>query len=137
MNKIKNIAQLLVASWSLSEKKRIPTSHGVLDRALKDAYDAGMFPPWANGVLHFVDSRVGLQCVELPEILEWAQDAQLTTAPNPSYRYTEIQISDRVAEKLLQRVGVSQEDARKLGAKVFQSLKELSPQSETDIDITT
>jgi len=137
MKKIQNIAQLLVASWSLSGKTRIPTSHGALDRALKDAYEAGMFPAWATDELHFVDSRVGMQCVELPEILEWAQDAQFTTAPNPSYQYTEIQISNRVAVKLLQRVGVSQEDARKLGSQVIQRLSELSPQFETDRDMAT
>ena len=77
--------ELLIASWILGEGgDRIPASHGILDRALKIAVEREAFPDWFREELHFVDSRVGLQCVELPELLDWAQTALLTTAPNPS-----------------------------------------------------
>jgi hypothetical protein len=102
------LAQLVIACWRLSgENARIPTSHGVLDRALKTVVGSGGLPEWARRRLHFVDSRIGLQCIELPSILEWAQRSQLTSAPNPSYETTEVQISDKLAEQLLQNLDVS------------------------------
>lgn len=107
MVEIHRLAQLVIACWRLSgENTRIPTSHGVLDRALKTAVNSGAFPEWARKRLHFVDSRIGLQCIELPSILEWAQRSQLTSAPNPSYETTDVQISDRLAEGLLKNLEV-------------------------------
>jgi len=35
-----NLAELIVASWKLANaNERIPTSHGILDRALRDLVD--------------------------------------------------------------------------------------------------
>jgi hypothetical protein len=116
MNESHRLAQLLVASWRLSEgPSRIPTSHGVLDRALEATVREGALPEWASESLNFVDSRVGRQCAELPELLDWAQRSQLTTAPNPSYETTEVQISERVARHLVGGLSVSVEDAARLG----------------------
>lgn len=116
MNRSHRLAQLLVASWRLSEgTSRIPTSHGILDRALKAVVRDGELPQWASEALNFIDSRVGLQCAELPEVLDWAQRSQLTTAPNPSYETTEVQISERVARHLLGGLQVSVEEAERLG----------------------
>lgn len=116
MSRLHDIAQLLIACWAVSgEDKNIPTSHGLLDRVLKTAYDEKILPEWARKELHFVDSRIGLQCVELPAILDWAQKAQLTTAPNPSYRFTEVQISSWAARKLLQGLQLSETKAKVLG----------------------
>jgi hypothetical protein len=128
------LAQLLVAIWSVSgSERRIPTSHGVLDRALKTVADQGLFPSWAREHLHFTDSRVGLQCVELPSILDWAQVADLTSAPNPSYRYTEIRVSSRVARKLLKDLHLSEEEAQQLGRALRKSIEEvLRQQSVVD-----
>src|SRR5437868_601382 len=101
-----DVAQLLVSCWLLSgDDRSIPTSHGLLDRALKEVTDQTAFTDWARRGLHFVDSRIGLQCVELPAILEWAQRSELTSAPNPSYETTHIQVSERVARQLLRRLG--------------------------------
>ena len=112
MNELHQLAQLIVSCWRISgDQGRIPTSHGMLDRALKSVVDSGGFPVWAKDRLTFVDSRIGLQCVELPGILEWAQRAQLTSAPNPSYETTEVQVSNRVATKLLRDMSVSTDDA--------------------------
>ncbi|MEJ7596253.1 MAG: hypothetical protein WKF77_32500 [Planctomycetaceae bacterium] len=116
MNELHQLAQLIVSCWRMSgQGGRIPTSHGMLDRALKSVVDNDGFPDWARKNLTFVDSRIGLQCVELPGILEWAQRAQLTSAPNPSYETTEVQVSDRVASRLLRDLKVEAEQASAWG----------------------
>lgn len=113
---IDQLAQLLVSSWRLgSDDSRIPTSHGLLDRVLRIAIGRNVFPEWARNELHFVDSRIGLQCIELPSILDWAQRAELTAAPNPSYQFTDIQVSNKVAKRLLIGLRVSVNDAEKWG----------------------
>jgi len=110
------LAQLITACWRISgDSPRIPTSHGLLDRALKLTCEAGAFPKWVHERLHFVDSRIGLQCVEVPGILEWAQRSQLTSAPNPSYETTEVQISERVAKHLLSQLGIGADAAIEWG----------------------
>ncbi len=120
------LAQLVTAAWRLSgESSRIPTSHGLLDRALKQTAEGHAFPKWAEDRLHFVDSRIGLQCVELPSILEWAQRSQLTSAPNPSYETTEIQISDRVARHLLVGLGVTEAEAQSLGFQLRKAISQI------------
>jgi len=136
MNQLHKVAQLLVSSWSLATEAtqlptptQLPTSNGVLDRALKAAYDSGALPAWAREEIHFADSRIGLQCVELPAILDWAQAAELTSAPNPSYRFAELKVSSQVARKLLRKLKVSEEDARALG----NLLKESIQQSKSDV----
>ena len=92
------------------------------------ATETGAFPEWARGKLHFVDSRIGLQCVEIPDILEWAQRSQLTSAPNPSYETTEVQISDRVARHLLGQLGIRQEDAKSWGATLRTEMRKAEEQ---------
>lgn len=131
MNDTHRLAQLLVACWRMGGNDcRIPTSRGLLDRALKAVVDKDVFPEWARDRLHFVDSRIGLQCAELPGILEWAQRSQLTTAPNPSYETTEVQISERVARRLLSSLGVSPGDGTAWGealrAEIERAADELS-----------
>jgi len=114
MSRIHDAAQLLVASWLLSGEdvtSSIPSSHGLLDRALQQAVESCAFPEWMRRDLHFTDSRIGLQCVELPSVLDWAQRSELTAAPNPSYQSVQTQISPRVARRLLRQLGISEEDA--------------------------
>ena len=115
MNRFFDIAQFLVSSWALVGQHKLPTSDGILDNALKTACDRGSLPDWVSNELHFADLRTGLRCIELPAILEWAQNGELTSAPNPSYRSAEIKVSDRVAKVILRRLNVQEEDARKLG----------------------
>ena len=108
--------ELLIASWILSgADDRIPTSHGILDRALKAAVEDAACPRWVRDQLHFVDSRIGLQCVELPALLDWAQRAQLTSAPNPSYQSAQVQISGNAARRMLRDLNVPEEEAKKWG----------------------
>ena len=116
MTHMLDISEILVASWALAGNgERIPTSHGILDRALKEAVQHDTCPPWVRDNLHFVDSRIGLQCVELPSLLDWAQRAQLTSAPNPSYQSAQIQISKMAARDLVSSLNVTAEDARLWG----------------------
>jgi len=123
MDRLHDVARLLISSLALAsgENRQIPTSHGILDRAIRDAY--AQFPGWAQDEIHIADSRVGWQCVELPAILGWAQAAELTSAPNPYYRRTELQVSPRVARVLLKRLGVPEEDAKRLGDAVMASIQ--------------
>ena len=110
--------EVLITSWILGgerDRDRIPTSHGILDRALQTAVERGAFPSWVREKLNFVDSRIGLQCVELPSLLNWAQRAQLTTAPNPTYHSTQVQISRDAALRILSELNVATEDAKEWG----------------------
>jgi hypothetical protein len=133
MNRLHDLAQVVISCWRIStNESRIPTSNGVLDQALKQAVEGGAFPDWARSSMHFVDSRIGLQCVELTGILEWAQRAQLTSAPNPSYQTTEVQVSERVARTLLRRLGVSDEDAKHWGTALQAAVQEAKRQSSTE-----
>ena len=113
---VDRLSQLLIASWRLgNDDSRIPTSQGLLDRALRIAVENDAFPEWVRNELHFVDSRIGLQCVELPSILEWAQRAHLTAAPNPSYQFADVQVSQKVAKRLLARLDIDVDNAAKWG----------------------
>lgn len=104
-----------------------------MDRAIRDAYNS--FPEWAQKELHIADSRVGWQCVELPAILGWAQAAELTSAPNPYYRVTELQVSPRVAQILLKRLNVPEADAKRLGEALVRGIE--SHQEEADETVVT
>jgi hypothetical protein len=128
MNRIHELAQLLVSSWAITgDDDKIPTSHGLLDRALKSAADSGALPEWAKINLHFVDSRIGLQCVELGSILEWAQKSELTSTPNPSYSTTQVQIKEGLARKILRKLSVSEPEAKLLGDSLRKSFEGQRP----------
>lgn len=106
--------EVLITSWILGGeggRDRIPTSHGILDRALRTAIERGAFPPWVRDELNFVDSRIGLRCVELSSLLNWAQRALLTTAPNPTCHWTQVQISRGAARRILSEHDVPEEEA--------------------------
>ncbi|MCY4259986.1 MAG: hypothetical protein OXC91_06950 [Rhodobacteraceae bacterium] len=121
MKHMLDISEFLVACWALVDRgNRIPTSHGILDRALKEAVDNDACPSWVRDGLNFVDSRIGLQCIELPALLDWAQRAQLTSAPNPSYQSAQIEVSKEAAARLVQDLGVDVEDARHWGVVLHQ-----------------
>ena len=131
MDRLHDVARLLISSLALAigeKDRKIPTSHGILDRAIKDALER--FPEWARKEIHIADSRVGWQCIELPAILGWAQAAELTSAPNPYYRLTELQVGSRVAKILLKRLEVPEEDAKLLGEALMASIN--SHQQEAD-----
>src|SRR6187401_871603 len=87
------VAQVLIAAWKLaSDNDMLPISHGVLDRALEQAVESGQFGKIKNE-LTFVDTRVGRRCLELPDLLNWAQAAELTGTLNPYFQQAEVKVS--------------------------------------------
>lgn len=129
MTKLQDIAELLVASWVLStnastDVEMLPTSHGLLDVALERALKAGAFPQSWRDRLHFVDSRIGMQCVELQAVIDVAQRAEFTSEPNPSYKATRVKIGPRAARALLQRHGIEEASAKDWGTALHSAVAE-------------
>ncbi len=117
MNKVgQDMAEVLVAAWVLSghRKDAIPVSRGIFDRALQLAMHEGAFPETWRKLLHFVDARAGLMCVELEEILDAAQRATIVE-PNASYLILHVNILPQTARLLLRRQGISESDAASWG----------------------
>ena len=127
MTHLLDTTEFLISCWILSDgDDRIPTSHGILDRALKTAVENESCPSWVREQLHFVDSRIGLQCVELQELLDWAQRAQLTNAADLSHQSTQVQISDRVARQMLRDLNVPEMEAKSWGELLRRVVKQES-----------
>ncbi len=91
----------------------MPTSHGILDRALEDVQPR--LPEAYRGGLTFGMTSVGKRCFELPDILLAAQEALLTSEPNPTYLATEITLSEGSARQIVVRNGLSTAQARDVG----------------------
>ncbi len=137
MRHLLDTTELLIASWILAGgSNQIPTSHGILDRALMAVVEDKTCPPWVRAQLHFVDSRIGLQCVELPALLDWAQRAQLTSAPNPSYQSTQVQISDKAARRMLTDLDVTEEEAIEWGTLLRTAVNQVSSSMTTNAKLT-
>ena len=138
MKALHQIAQLLISSWVLAgdegeSETTIPTSHGILDRALQALAQEGVLPKWAADQLHFTDSRIGRQCVELPEILDWAQMADLTSVPNPYYQVADVQVEKATARKLLRRIPeINEETAVKIGQRLRNELTKAQAETRAD-----
>ena len=127
MRHLLDTTELLIASWILGgDTDQIPTSRGILDRALQVAVKDKTCPSWVRDQLHFVDSRIGLQCVELPALLDWAQRAQLTSTPNPSYRSTQVQISGKAARRMLLDLNITEKEATEWGKLLRKTVDEIS-----------
>jgi hypothetical protein len=136
MASFQEIAQLLISSWALDQEDLlIPVSDGVFDRALKTIADEGLLPGWASEALHFSNSRVGMRCVETPDILEWAQLALLTSVPNPTYQFTEVQVDARTASRLIQWLDVPEDQARRIGSRMREVVKKELTQSRMQIAV--
>lgn len=109
-------AELLVALWKLgADGERMPTSHGILDRALKDV--KGQLPSKLSS-LTFSTTGVGLRCFELADILLAAQEAMLTSEPNPTYLSTQVTLGKEEAVSIAITHGLSVADAAALGRAV-------------------
>lgn len=132
-----DLARVLISSWVLSGDERvIPTSDGILDLALRDAVKNGAFSGSYGGALHFVESRMGLQCLELESILEEAQQSGLASVPNPSYKKAVVEATPRVARWILARMDVSEEEARRWG-KILRDSVEDAKKAIRDSDATS
>jgi hypothetical protein len=107
-------AELLAALWKLGAKdKRIPTSHGILDRALQDC--VSILPKPLKDGLSFGVTGVGLRCYELPNILLAAQEAMLTSEPNPTYQSSIVTIDESRAREIVVSLGLSTTEAKRIG----------------------
>ena len=108
-------AELLSALWRLGTgpNERIPTSHGILDRALKRSLHE-LPAPLREG-LTFGTTSVGLRCFELPSILLAAQEAELTTEPNPTYLSSMVNLDEDAARQIVVAQGLSTQEARRIG----------------------
>lgn len=116
-------AELLVALWKLgADNEMMPTSHGILDRALNALRSA---LPQELGTLNFSTTGVGLRCHELPDILLAAQQAELTSEPNPTYLSTIVNLrSDRAIELAIMH-GLNPSEAISLGRDLKQQVDQL------------
>ncbi len=121
MNELLRLTQLLYSCWIVSGtaddgKETIPTGGSVLEYALRDAVNKGIFPEWARKQLHFVSGDAGLTCLELPIIEKLATEIKLTSDPNPSYTRTNIVVGKPLARRCLARLGIPEEQAKAWGA---------------------
>lgn len=108
-------AELLAALWRLGQggEERIPTSHGVLDRALKASLED--LPTELKNGLTFRVTGVGLRCFELPDILLAAQEAEFTTEPNPTYLSSVVNLDSDSARQIVVGHGLSTREAQRIG----------------------
>jgi hypothetical protein len=114
-------AEFLISAWRLANPGvRLPTSHGILDRALERV--ASALPNRFKGYLSFFDARTGRLCRELPTILRSAQESFLTTEPNPTYLTAEVKIDGFFAHDLLQELDIEPEIASDFGKKLQQAI---------------
>lgn len=124
---MQRLADILVSSWvvaTATENKRakpLPTSEGILDRALKTVIENNDFSEDFRE-LRFIQSSVGVRCPELRRILSWAQAASQTSHPNPSYATTEVKISKEVAEEVLSELEIDIDEATTWGSKLSQAI---------------
>lgn len=129
-------AELLAALWKLgaSDDALLPTSHGILDRALNDCLD--QLPEALREGLSFGVTGVGLRCYELPSILLAAQEALLTSEPNPTYLSSVVTLDEGGARQIMLLRGVSTTKARAIGARLRESVgricRERSEELETE-----
>lgn len=127
-HRVYDVAELVVASWKLANgAERMPTSHGILDNALRDLLkDEPDVPAWVRDTLTFADTRVGLRCLELPELLDAAQENGLTSEPNPTYVTTAIKVDELLCRRMLRDLGVSEDSARRWGDRIRKTAEALS-----------
>jgi hypothetical protein len=127
-------AELLAALWRLGEgsEERIPTSHGILDRALKECLSA--LPAELREGLSFGVTSVGLRCYELPDILLAAQEAEFTTEPNPTYLSSVVTLDDIAARQVAVAHGLSTAKAREIGGVLKQAVTAIR-QRATDMQV--
>lgn len=112
------VARLLVCSWRLGPhgfNELIPDPADLsLDRAIERAVAAGLLPDWAAEALHFADGSSGRVCVELFEVLSWASVHGIVEYSFHD-RGHRVYVSPDQAGRFLERLGVSVEEATRLG----------------------
>lgn len=127
---MQRMADILISAWILAgttehgrRPRRLPTGQGILDRALKKAIDSGNFTDEFRQ-LRFVETRIGTRCPELRSLLSWAQAADQTTDPNPSYDTTEAKVSADVARRVLHELDIDADNALAWGQALFRAIED-------------
>ena len=116
-------AEILVALWKLgADSEMMPTSHGILDRALAAMKDQ---LPAELSTLTFGTTGVGLRSFELPDILLAAQEAMLTSEPNPTYLATLVTLTEDEATEIVVSHGLDVNNARELGSELRRKVDDL------------
>jgi hypothetical protein len=125
-------AEVLAALWKLGARDELlPTSHGILDRALKDCLRE--LPDVLRNDLSFGVTSVGLRCYEVPDILLAAQEALLASEPNPTYLATQVTLTEDRARQIVLSHGLSTDQARKIGSELKASVDRV--RSEFSVDV--
>ncbi|MFB6461488.1 hypothetical protein [Bradyrhizobium tunisiense] len=128
-----DLAALIAALWRLgSDGKRMPTSHGILDRALKACLND--LPGALSSNLTFGNTAVGLRCYELPDILLAAQEALITSEPNPTYLSTDVTLGVSEARQIALSCGLSTAQAKAIGSLLVDAATEIETQFAIDPD---
>ena len=134
MDRLNDVARLLVGSWVCASDDPLPADTELLSAAIHHAIAEGAFPSWVKDELHFPETRLGRLCIEVPTILERAQDLELTSAPNPSYTKVKPRVTRDTVRLLLDRVGISREQASTWGLALASGLKKsLEEQSKLKV----
>jgi hypothetical protein len=133
MANLKRISDILFSSWVLAnDKEPLPTGNGILDRALEHVVRGGAFPEPMRKALHFVPTSVGWRCAELRSILAWAQAADQTTDPNPTYMMTQPKGGASVARGLLFDLGIPENEALEWGRALAAAIQRERSQMERE-----
>lgn len=126
-------AELLAALWKLGAgNERMPTSHGILDEALFQLRDE--LPDTLRAGLSFSVTGVGRRCLELPAILLAAQEALLTSEPNPTYLSTAVTLGEDSARQIVVGASISTKRARELGAKLLATVMNIRNQMGATVE---
>jgi hypothetical protein len=124
-------AELLTSLWRLGAgDSLLPTSHGILDRALSECRNA--LPEALLKDLTFGITSVGLRCYELPDILLAAQEALLTSEPNPTYLSTVVTINEDRARQIVLSHGLSTVQARHIGERLSACVSKIQTEIASD-----
>ena len=127
-------AELLTSLWLLGGEPgdRMPTSHGILDRALFSVRD--QLPSQLADALTFSNTSVGLRCFELPAILLAAQEALLTSEPNPTYLSTDITLDVDSARQIVLGASLSTKKAREIGARLREEVSRFTAEMGASLE---
>ena len=85
--------------------------------------------------LSFGVTGVGLRCYELPGILLAAQEALLTSEPNPTYLSSMVTLDDDGARQIMLLRGVSTARARDIGARLRESVERIRREQSKEREI--
>ena len=115
MKLLTEFAEFLVASWRLANGDvRMPTRGGVLDYALQSSTDS--LPDRFKGFLTFGNTRAGLRCDELADIM-WQACAQLLVGPSDEAG-VRVLVDEDAARRLLLRRDLEAAEAVRFGARL-------------------